>query len=60
MKNNPLKTYTLEELTGKHIGKLGTPKRDAFENKLHLDLQNEEYKQMNKEQNLTLNPQYTK
>ena len=34
----PLKTYSLEEVTDKHIGKIGTPKRDAFENELRLEL----------------------
>ena len=33
-----MKTHTLEELTDKYIGKIGTPKRDAFENELCLDL----------------------
>lgn len=26
-----MKFYTLEEITDKHIGKIGTPARDAFE-----------------------------
>jgi len=34
----PLKTISLEELTDKHIGKRGTPKREAFEYELRLDL----------------------
>jgi HTH-type transcriptional regulator / antitoxin HipB len=38
MKQKGLKTYSLEELTDKHIGKLGTPKREAFEHELRLDL----------------------
>ena len=33
-----LKTYTLEEVTDKFIGKAGTKKRDAFEYELRLDL----------------------
>jgi HTH-type transcriptional regulator/antitoxin HipB len=33
-----MKTYTLEKLTDKHIGKKGTSKRDAFEIKLERDL----------------------
>ena len=40
-KKNKLKTYTLEKLTDKHIGKYGTPKRDAFEKKLFLDILSE-------------------
>ena len=38
MKNRPLKTYSLDEVTDKYIGKPGTQKRDAFENELRLDL----------------------
>ncbi len=53
MKNKPLK-YTLDELTDKHIGKIGTPKRDAFENKLRLDLQSKTTKQINNKQDLSL------
>jgi hypothetical protein len=33
-----LKIYSLEEITDKHIGRRGTPKREAFENELRLDL----------------------
>lgn len=33
-----MKTYTLEEMTDKHIGNKGTPKREAFENRSQLDL----------------------
>jgi hypothetical protein len=33
-----MKTYTLEEVTNKHIGEIGTPKRDAFENELRIEL----------------------
>jgi len=33
-----MKTYSLEELTDKYIGKIGTKKRDDFENELRLDL----------------------
>jgi hypothetical protein len=38
MKKQGFKTYSLEEITDKHIGKRGTPKREAFENELRLDL----------------------
>ncbi|MDQ3101662.1 MAG: hypothetical protein M3R08_09775 [Bacteroidota bacterium] len=30
--------FKLEEITGKHIGKRGTLKREAFEKELRLDL----------------------
>jgi hypothetical protein len=31
MSKQVLKTFSLEEITAKHIGKRGTPKREAFE-----------------------------
>ena len=34
-----MKTYTLEELTDKYIGEVGTPKRDKFEDDLKAELQ---------------------
>ena len=52
-KEQTLKLYTLEELLDKHIGKLGTPKRDAFENKLKLELLGETVKQVREERHLT-------
>ena len=48
-----MKTYSLEEITDKHIGKRGTAKRDAFEQELRLDLLGEAIKQARKERNLT-------
>jgi DNA-binding XRE family transcriptional regulator len=48
-----MKTYSLEELTDKHIGKVGTPKRDAFENELRLDLLGQTIKSIRQEQNMT-------
>lgn len=45
MKKQALKTYSLEEITDKHIGKQGTQKRDAFEYELRLDLLGEAIKQ---------------
>ena len=48
-----MKTHTLEELTDKYIGKFGTPKRDAFENELRLDLIGHAIKAARKERNLT-------
>jgi DNA-binding XRE family transcriptional regulator len=53
MKKRGLKTYNFEELTDKYIGKIGTPKRDAFENELNLDLLGEAIKQARKERHLT-------
>ena len=53
MKDKPLKTYSLEEVTDKYIGKLGTPKREAFENELRLDLLGEAIRQARKDRHLT-------
>jgi HTH-type transcriptional regulator / antitoxin HipB len=53
MTKKGLKTYSLEELTDKHIGKRGTPKREAFENELRLDLLGEAIRQARLERNLT-------
>lgn len=44
-KKQEFKSYSLDEITEKHIGKIGTQKRDAFENELRLDLLNEAIKQ---------------
>ena len=48
-----LKTYSLEEITDKHIGKRGTKKREAFEYELRMDLIGEAIKQARKERHLT-------
>ena len=40
-----LKTYSLEEVTDKFIGKAGTEKRNAFEYELRLDFLREAIKQ---------------
>jgi HTH-type transcriptional regulator / antitoxin HipB len=48
-----MKTYSLEELTDKHIGRKGTKKRDEFENELRLDLLGQTIKQVRLERNLT-------
>ena len=48
-----MKTYSLEELTDKHIGKKGTKKREELDNELRLDLLGYAIKQARKERNLT-------
>lgn len=53
MKDKLLKTFSLEEITDKHIGKRGTTKREAFENELRLDLLGEAIRQARKERHLT-------
>ncbi|MFY8109215.1 MAG: helix-turn-helix transcriptional regulator [Bacteroidia bacterium] len=48
-----MKTYSLDDLTDKYIGKKGTKKRDEFENELRLDLLGLAIKQARLERNLT-------
>ena len=48
-----MKTYSLDEITDKYIGKKGTKKRDTFEYELRLDLLGEAIKQARKERHLT-------
>ena len=48
-----MKTYTLDEITDKHIGKRGTPKREAFDYELRLDLLGEAIKQARKQRHMT-------
>jgi len=48
-----MKTYSLDELTDKYIGKKGTKKRDEFENELRLDLLGQTIKQVRLERNMT-------
>lgn len=47
------KTVSLDSMIDKHIGKIGTPKRDEFENELRIDLLGEAIRQARKERNLT-------
>jgi HTH-type transcriptional regulator/antitoxin HipB len=53
MKKEAMKTYSLDEMIDKHIGKPGTPKRETFENELRLDLLGEAIKQARKDRHLT-------
>ena len=48
-----MKTYSLDELTDKYIGKKGTEKRNEFENELRLDLLGQTIKKVRLERNLT-------
>jgi DNA-binding XRE family transcriptional regulator len=48
-----LKTYSLDEVKNKFLGKKGTTKRDAFENELRLDLLGETIRQIRIQKNLT-------
>ena len=48
-----MKTYSLDEVTDKFVGKKGTQNRDAFENELNLELIGQTIKQIRKDRNLT-------
>lgn len=48
-----MKTYTLDEVQDKLIGKVGTQNRDLFEYELQMDLIGRAIKQTRKERNLT-------
>ncbi len=48
-----MKTYTLEEVQDKLIGKIGTRNRDKFEFELQMDLIGKAIKQTRNERNLT-------
>jgi len=48
-----MKTYTLEEVQDKLIGKVGTPDRDKFEYELQMDLIGKAIKQTRMERHLT-------
>lgn len=51
--SNELKMYTLDQAKDKHLGKIGTEKRDRFEYELKLDILGEMIKQARKERHLT-------
>lgn len=53
MENNKLRMYTLDEAKDRHLGKVGTDKRDKYEYELRLDLLGEMIKQARKERHLT-------
>ncbi len=48
-----MKTYTLDEMIDKHVGERGTPRRDAFEHRLSMDLLGRSIRTLRKERNLT-------
>ncbi len=50
---NKFKTVPLDTMIDKHIGKIGTTRRDAFENELRIDLLGQTIKQVRQERNLT-------
>ena len=48
-----MKTFTLDEVQDKLIGKTGTPERDKFEYELQMDLIGKAIKQTRQERHLT-------
>nr|WP_294895478.1 helix-turn-helix transcriptional regulator [uncultured Pedobacter sp.] len=48
-----MKTYTLDEVQDRIIGKIGTPDRDFFEYELQMNLIGKAIKQTRQERNLT-------
>ena len=48
-----MKTYTLDQVQDKLIGKVGTPDRDKFEYELQMDLIGKAIKETRKERKLT-------
>lgn len=53
MATNKFKTVSLDTMIDKHIGKLGTERRDAFESELRIDLLGQAIKRARQERNLT-------
>ena len=53
MAKNNFRTVSLDTMIDKHIGKLGTEKREAFENELRIDLLGQAIKQARQERNMT-------
>ncbi len=52
-KTEKMKTYSFDQLKDKHLGKVGTEKRNKYENELRLDLIGEMIRQTRKERQLT-------
>lgn len=48
-----MKTYTLDQIQDKLIGKSGTPERDIFENALEIDLIGKSIKQSQQKLHIT-------
>lgn len=52
-KTNNLMFYTLDQAKDKHLGKIGSEKRDKYEHELRMDILGEMIKQTRKERQLT-------
>lgn len=48
-----MKTYSMDEIMDKHIGPIGTPKRETFEEELRLDLLGKAIKETRLQRHLT-------
>ena len=53
MENKKLKTTSLNALIDKHVGTVGTERRDTFEYELQLDIIGDTIRNVRKERNLT-------
>lgn len=53
MADKKMKTYTLEELTDKYVGKKSSPDREQFEFELKLDILGDMIKKARKDQHMT-------
>jgi DNA-binding XRE family transcriptional regulator len=53
MATKQLKTYSLAEMKDKHIGKVGTQERDAYEYELRMDVLGQMIKSARQKRNLT-------
>ena len=53
METNKFKTVSLDTMIDKHIGKVGTERRDVFENELRIELLGQAIKHARQELNLT-------
>ncbi len=53
METNKFKTVSLDTMIDKHLGKVGTERRDGFEKDLRIYLLGQAFKQARQERNLT-------
>jgi HTH-type transcriptional regulator / antitoxin HipB len=53
MKTQQIKSFSLSEMKDKHLGKLGSPTRDAFEYELNMELLGRMIKKARQERKLT-------
>jgi len=53
MKSDRLRQVSLDKMIDNHIGKIGTEKRDSFEEELRLDILGQTIKKIREEKHLT-------